>query len=70
MAMPKHQLAGSLTKETLTLEGKTKLHDANKERKQICQLLAEMFNIGKTAAADIIKNEASIRKEYENLRAI
>ena len=65
MAMSKHQLTGSLTKKTLTLEGKIKLLDANKERKQSCRQLAEMFNIGKTAAANIIKNEASIRKEYE-----
>ena len=63
--MSKHQLAGSLTKKTLTLEGKIKLLDANKERKQSCRQLAEMFNIGKTAAAHIIRNEASIRKEYE-----
>ena len=27
-----------------------------------------MFNIGKTAAASIIKNEASIRKEYEEFK--
>ena len=47
------------------LEGKIKLLDANKERKQSCRQLAEMFNIGKTAAANIIKNEASIRKECE-----
>ena len=27
-----------------------------------------MFNIGKTAAVNIIKNEASIRKEYEEFK--
>ena len=54
--------------KTLTLEGKIKLPDANKERKQSCRQLSEMFNIGKTAAANIIKNEASIRKEYEELK--
>ena len=69
MAKSKHQLACSLTKKTLTLEGKIKLLDPNKERKQSCQQLVEMFNISKTAAANI-KNEASIRKEYEDLRAI
>ena len=68
MAMSKRQLTGSLTKKTLTLEGKIKLLDANKERKQSCRQLAEMFNIGKTAAANIIKNEASIRKEYEEFK--
>ena len=66
--MSKHQLAGSLTKKNLTLEGKTKLLDANEKRKQSCQQLVEMFNIGKTAAANIIKNKASIRKEYEEFK--
>ena len=65
MAMSKHQLADSLTKKTFTLEGKIKLLDANKERKQSCRQLVEMLNIGKTASANIIKNEASICKEYE-----
>ena len=68
MAMSKHQLAGSLTEKTLTLEGKIKLLDTNKERRQSCRQLAEMFNIGRTAAANIIKNEASIHKEYEEFK--
>ena len=63
MAMWKHQLAGSLT-----LEGKIKLLNVNKKRMQSCRQLAEMFNIGKTAAANIINNEASIRKEYEEFK--
>ena len=66
-AMSKHQLAGSLTKKTLTLERKIKLIDVNKERKQICWQLAAMFNIGKSAATNIIKKEAPIRKEYEEV---
>ena len=41
------------------------LLDSNKKRKQSCRQLAEQFNIEKTAAAKIIKNEASIRKEYK-----
>ena len=69
MAMSKQQLAGSLTKKTSTLDGKIKLLDANKERKQSCwQLAEEQLNVGKTAAANIIKNEASIRKEYEEFK--
>ena len=66
--MSKHQLAGSLAKRTLTLDRKIKLLDANKERKQSCRQLVEMFDIGKTAAANIIKNEASIRKKYEEFK--
>ena len=68
MAMSKHRLAGFLCKKTLTFERKIKLLDSNnnkKKRKRSCRQLAEQFNIGKTAAAQIIKNEASIRKEYE-----
>ena len=57
-----------MTKKILPLEGKIKLLDANKERKQSFWQLAEMFNIGKTAAANIIKNEGSIRKEYEEFK--
>ena len=68
MAMSRHQLAGSLTKKTLTLEGKINLLYANKERKQSCRQLTETFNIDKTAAANIIKNEASICKEYEEFK--
>ena len=66
--MSKHQLAGYLTKKTLTLEGKIKLLDVNKERKQSCWQLAEMFNVSETAVANIMKNEASIRKECEEFK--
>ena len=48
--------------------GIIKLLDAKKERKQSCRQLAEMFNIGKTATANIIKNEASIGREYEEFK--
>ena len=51
----------------MTLEGKIKLLDAHKESKQSCRQLAELFNIGKTAAANI-KNAAFIRKEYEEFK--
>ena len=62
VTMSKHQLTGSFSKKPLTLEGKMNLLNANKERKQSCRQLAEMFNIGQTAAANIVKNEASICK--------
>ena len=41
MEMPKHQLAGSLSKKALTFEEKIKLLDFNKETKQSCRQLAE-----------------------------
>ena len=65
MAISKHQIAGSRSKKALMLEGRIKLHDSNKERKQSCRQRPEQFNIGKTAAAKIIKNEVSILKGYE-----
>ena len=54
--------------KNLDARGKIKLLDANKERKQRRRELPQMFNIGKTAAANSIKNEASIRKEYEEFK--
>ena len=42
-----------MIKKALTLEGKIKLLDANKERKQNYWQLAERFNIGEMAAANI-----------------
>ena len=62
----KHGGVKTPARGSLTLEGKIKL-GANKERKQSCWQLAELFNISKTAAANI-KNEASIRKEYEEFK--
>ena len=53
--------------KALTLEGKIKLLDYNKERKQSCHQLPEQFSIEKTAAK-IIKNEASIHNEYKLLK--
>ena len=68
MAMSKHQLAGSLSKKTLTIEEKIKLLDASKKTRQSCRQLAGQFHIGKTPAANIIKNEPSIREEYERFK--
>ena len=68
MAMSKHQLAGSLSKKTLTVEEKIKLLDANKKTRQSCRQLAHQFRIGKTSVAKIIKNEASIRQEFERFK--
>ena len=60
MAMSKHQLVGSLSKKTLTIEEKIKLLDANKKARQSWKQLADQFSTGKTAAAKIIRIEASI----------
>ena len=68
MAMLKHELASSISKKTLTIEEKIKPLDADKKTRQSCRQLAEQFRIGKTAAAKIIKNKASIRQEYERFK--
>ena len=66
--MLKHQLAGSLSKKTLTIKEKLKLLDANKKTAQSCRQLADQFCIGKTAATKFIKNEVSICQEYEHFK--
>ena len=33
-----------------------------------CREIAEQFKIGKTQAANTVKNEASLRAEYENFQ--
>ena len=64
----RHQLAGSLIKKTLTIGEKIKILDASKRTRQSCRQLADQFLIGKTAAAKIVTNEASIRQEYERFK--
>ena len=56
--LSKQQLAGKLPKKTLTLHEKIKLLDfAKKNPKLGCRKLADIYKIGKTAAANIFKNE-------------
>ena len=66
-AMLKHQLAGSLSKKTLTIEEKIKVIDAKKKTRQSWKQLADQFCIGKTAAAKIIKIEASIMEKMAKI---
>ena len=65
MAISKHKLGFSLRRKDLKLEWKIKLLGSYEKRKQSCLQLAEQFNIGKTVAVKIIKNEASFCKEYK-----
>ena len=56
--MPKYQLAGSLEKKTLTLQEKIKFLDyAEANEKLGCRKLADVFEIGKTVANNILKNK-------------
>ena len=60
MAMPrlsKQQLTGKLAKKTL-------VSDENNP-KLGCRKLADIYKIGKLAAANILKNEKKIREQHE-----
>ena len=60
----KQQLTGKLAKKTLTLDEKIKFLDfAKKNQKLECRKLADIFKIGKTAVANILKNEKKISKK-------
>ena len=66
MATNKYQLAGKLSKRTLTLDEKIKLLDFKKKNPSLgCSAIGEKFNIGKTAAASILSKEDKIRKQHE-----
>ena len=69
MSFPKHQLAGKLSKKTLSLDKKVKFLSFAKGNSNFgCRKLAEVFKIGKTAAANILKEEKSIRSHNELFR--
>ena len=64
--LSKQQLADKLAKKTLTLDEKIKFLDfAKKNPKLGCWKLADIHKIGKTAAANILKNEKKIREQHE-----
>ena len=67
--LSKQQLAGKLPKKTLSLDDKIKFLDfARKNPKFGCRKLADIYKIGKTAAANILKNEKNLREQYEMFR--
>ena len=62
----KKQLAGKLAKKTLTLDEKVKLLDISKKNPKLgCRKLANIYKIGKTAAANILENEIKICEQHE-----
>ena len=62
----KQQLAGKLVKKTLTLDEKIKFFDFAKNNPKLgCRKLADIYKIGKTAAANILKNKKKIREQHE-----
>ena len=69
MSLSKHQLAGKLSKKTLSLDEKVKFLDFDKGNPKFgCRKLAKKFKIGKTATANILKEEKSIRSQHELFR--
>ena len=66
MSLSEQQLSGKLIKKTLLLDEKVKFLDFAKGNPNFgCRKLAEIFKIGKTAAANILKEEKSIRSQHE-----
>ena len=69
MSLSKHQLAGKLSKKTLSLDEKVKFLDFAKGNLNFgCRKLTEIFKIGKTAAANIPKEDKSIRSQHKLFR--
>ena len=69
MSLSEQQLSGKLIKKTLLLDEKVKFLDFAKGNPNFgCRKLAEIFKIGKTAAANILKEEKSIRSQHELFR--
>ena len=54
----KKKTAEKLSKRCLNLDEKIKILDVVKKRKMSCRGIVEEFKIGKTQAANVIKNEA------------
>ena len=66
--LSKQQLVGKLAKKSLTLDEKIKfLYFAIKNPKLGCRKLADIYKIGRRAAANILKNEKKIREQHEML---
>ena len=42
--------------------------DEVKKRKLSCRAMVEEFKIGKTQAANVVKNEAKLREEFEGFQ--
>ena len=67
LRLSKQQLTGKLAKKTLIFDEKMKsfLDFVKKKSKPGCRKLADIYKIGKTAAANILRNEKKIRGQNE-----
>ena len=59
----KHE-PGKHNKRCLTLDEKVKILDEVKKRKLSCRVIAKEFKIAETQAANVIKNERTLREEF------
>ena len=70
MSTSKKTLSARLQRKTLSVSKQIKLLDYQKSNLPIgCRDIAETFNIGKTSAATIIKNEEKLRKDYASFES-
>ena len=69
MSTSKKTLSAQLQRKTLSLSEKIKLLNYKKRNHTIsCRDIAEIFNIGKTSATTIIKNEEKLAKTMPVLK--
>ena len=50
------------------LDEKIKILDEKKKKKMNCRVISKTYSIGKTQAANILKEEEKLRMEYENFQ--
>ena len=69
MSLSKVKLSAAMKRTAISLDEKIKVLDYVKAHlKMGCRPLAEKFNIGKTAAADILKNAKQLSADYESFK--
>ena len=66
--LQKKREAGKLNKHCLTLDEKIKILDEKKKKKMSYRVISKTYSIGKTQAANILKEEEKLRMEYENFQ--
>ena len=66
MSLSKHQLSAALKRKCLRLDEKIFILDyANEHLQMGCRKIAEPFSVGKTAVSNILKEDKSLRKDFE-----
>ena len=60
---------GKLNKRCRILDEKVKILDEAKKRKLSCRVITKEFKIGKTQAANLLKNERRLEKSLQTFKA-